>query len=495
MELEAKGARPKAGGLTDEEKKIVMDAQKELGNRWMEIAWRLPGRSGNQIKKWWHSQMRWKNQKGEGGCKEEVQTEGPITEEEKRIVVEAQKELGNKWLIIAKRLPGRSPKQISNWWHHNLKWEIGWDEHKKGPFREKETRVVTKAQKELGNRSAKIAEHLPSQSGRQVRNWWNNQIKTEKQQRKRRRGEMTEAHAATEEETRFVVDPEQKLVCKLNEIAERLPGLSESHLSESHFWNRWRTQVRLEEQKRERRCGERVRTSVFTEDEWRIVTHAQELENKSADIMEQLPGRSGSQIRNRAVVNSRSDCRKVGGDRMEENKPSTLESFDGMSYNEVIHKTCPLEMTPPGNGTTYEGTTKTAEMQSQNIAQEEQLRAATTNLHTRQNINGTTFQQVMQILLHQLTLPRNGTDHEMMIVDAIDQAISQEVQRAASANNLHVQTMVEKDQRIAALERIIAEKDLEIMYLKSRNANSEAKGNEAKRRSLRKDEREGKGGT
>lgn len=46
----------KKGLWTQAEMKILRDSQKELGNKWSEIAKRIPGRNENSVKNRWYNQ-------------------------------------------------------------------------------------------------------------------------------------------------------------------------------------------------------------------------------------------------------------------------------------------------------------------------------------------------------------------------------------------------------------------------------------------------------
>jgi hypothetical protein len=46
----------KKGIWTEDEMKILRDSQKELGNKWSDIAKRIPGRSKNSVKNRWYNQ-------------------------------------------------------------------------------------------------------------------------------------------------------------------------------------------------------------------------------------------------------------------------------------------------------------------------------------------------------------------------------------------------------------------------------------------------------
>ncbi|KAJ7944727.1 Myb transcription factor [Quillaja saponaria] len=56
----------KRGNISDEEEDLILRLHKLLGNRWSLIAGRLPGRTDNEIKNYWNSHLSKKiNQKGQ----------------------------------------------------------------------------------------------------------------------------------------------------------------------------------------------------------------------------------------------------------------------------------------------------------------------------------------------------------------------------------------------------------------------------------------------
>ncbi|OHT00846.1 Myb-like DNA-binding domain containing protein [Tritrichomonas foetus] len=107
------------GCWTPEEDERLQAAVNQIGTKkWTDVAKFVPTRTSKQCRERWFNRLL-PNLKHE-----------PFEQWEDDIIIAKQKEIGNRWAMIAKLLQGRSPNAVKNRWHAVLKNQVGYQEAK-----------------------------------------------------------------------------------------------------------------------------------------------------------------------------------------------------------------------------------------------------------------------------------------------------------------------------------------------------------------------------
>ncbi|KAH0790055.1 Myb-like DNA-binding domain containing protein [Histomonas meleagridis] len=101
------------GAWTQQEDEKLVSAVSQLGpKKWTDIAKFVPTRTSKQCRERWENRLK-------PGIRRDL-----FEPWEDQVIIQSQKEIGNRWSLIAKKLPGRSSSAVKNRWYSGLRNQI-----------------------------------------------------------------------------------------------------------------------------------------------------------------------------------------------------------------------------------------------------------------------------------------------------------------------------------------------------------------------------------
>jgi hypothetical protein len=151
-----------------EDRKLIAGVR-EVGNDWVRVAAMVPGRTNMQCHFRWFTYLAPAIDRTTAYNK---WTEGPWKPEEDAMLMDAVKRLGEDWVRVAARVPGRTNDQCSSRWCKHLDPNVDRTTARTGKWTLAEDDKLTEGVREFGEQWIRVAAMVPGRTNLQCRFRW-----------------------------------------------------------------------------------------------------------------------------------------------------------------------------------------------------------------------------------------------------------------------------------------------------------------------------------